>query len=76
MLSPRPTAPRRTFRPNNTKRRSQVGLQDYEDLLKIDPRFVNMTNYEIAKAKAAEEFEKKKDEVVTQLKGLGNSILG
>jgi len=44
--------------------------------MKIDPKFVSQEKYESAKAKAAEEFERKKNEVLGQLKGFGNSILG
>ena len=53
-----------------------MSLSDYEDILKIDPKFVSQEKYESAKAKAAEEFERKKNEVLGQLKGFGNSILG
>jgi hypothetical protein len=44
--------------------------------MKVDPQFVNKVKYDTAKAKAAEEFETKKNEMMSQLKGLGNSILG
>lgn len=53
-----------------------MSLSDYEDIMKIDPKFVSQEKYESAKAKAAEEFERKKNEVLGQLKGFGNSILG
>jgi hypothetical protein len=44
--------------------------------MKIDPTFVNRQKYDEAKAKASEEFERKKNEVLTQLKGFGNALLG
>jgi len=44
--------------------------------MKVDPQFVSKEKYETAKAKASEEFERKKNEVLSQLKGFGNSILG
>ena len=45
-------------------------------IAKEDPTFLNKTKHEEAKHHAKIEFEKKKDEVLTSLKGLGNSILG
>ncbi len=51
-------------------------LADYEDLLKKDPRFVNQAKYNQIKKEYEIEMESKKEEVMGQLKNIGNKLLG
>jgi valyl-tRNA synthetase len=51
-------------------------LNDYEDLLKKNPKFVNLEKYQEVKRLHQQEFEKKKEEVMGQMKDLGNKFLG
>ena len=51
-------------------------MKDYEELNKTNPELVPQDMYKKAKVKHDEEFEKKKEEVMTNLKSFGNKILG
>lgn len=51
-------------------------ISEYDDLMKKNRKFVNLAKYNEVKRLQKEEFEKKKDEVMGQMKDLGDKFLG
>lgn len=54
----------------------ESSLEDYKKLKEMESEFGNEARIEICQREVDKDFDKKKDQVMGQLKDLGNNILG